>query len=182
MVAAVTDNTDTLLRSAVENGFRETLESIGYNTVSSLKEYGMSGLRDLGQEDTYRSLCDKGIDAVVTVAIIDRTNENYREPASSYTEPVKYYYERIWHYKERQQKHTATFYDSSKKYSWELILFDLSTLQPHSIIQSKIYTGGIAQSITSEFWKDIVRRLVKDRFLKKREPVSSISAPRQKAF
>lgn len=176
MVAAITDNNDTLLRSAVENGFKGALEAIGYRAVSSLEEYGVSGLRDLGQEDTYRSLCEKGIDAVMTVAIVDRTDENHVEPASSYTDPVEYYYKRIWQYKEQQQRYTAAFYDSSKKYSWEMILFDLSTLQPHSIIQSKVYTGGILKSINSKFWKDIIRRLIKDRYLKKRAPVTPTPA------
>ena len=108
----------------------------------------------------------------MTLALIDRTGENYTEPKSSYTQPVKYYYQRIWRYKERQERFNVAFYDSTKKYSWEMILFDLSTLQPHSIIQSKVYTNSVQESISAEFWKDILRRLVKDRYLKKREPVS----------
>jgi len=172
MIAAIIDNNDTALRAVVENRFKENLQSIGYRAVSSLKEFGTTGLRDLGQEDTYRILCDKGIDAVMTLALIDRTGENYTEPKSSYTQPVKYYYQRIWRYKERQERFNVAFYDSTKKYSWEMILFDLSTLQPHSIIQSKVYTNSVQESISAEFWKDILRRLVKDRYLKKREPVS----------
>jgi len=182
MIAAIVDSDDTVLRAAVENGFKETLQSIGYQTVSSLKEFGIHGLRDLEQEDTYLRLCNRGIDAVMTVALIDRTDVNYTEPKSSYTEPVKYYYERIWHYKERQSRITASFYDTSKKYSWEMILFDLSTLQPHAIVQSKIYTNGIPESLSRAFWKDIVKKLNKDRYLKKREPVSDISAETPKAF
>jgi hypothetical protein len=182
MIAAVVDNNDTALRAAVENGFKASLQSTGYQTVSSLKEFGVNGLRDLGQEDTYKSLCDKGIDAVMTLALIDRTDENYTEPASSYTQPVKYYYERMWHYKEQQGKLSEAYYDSSKKYSWEMILFDLSTLQPHSIIQSKVFTNGLQESLSREFWKDIIKRLTKDRYLKKRTPVSEISPEGPKAF
>lgn len=182
MVAAVVGYKDTSLRTTVENGFKEALQAIGYHAVSSLKEFGPDGLRDLGQEDTYKSLCDKGIDAVMTVAIIDRTNENYTEPASSYTEPVKYYYERMWHYKKQQEKFSEAFYDSTKKYSWEMILFDLSTLQPHSIVQSKVFTNGIGESLSRQFWKDIIKRLIKDRYLKKRAPLIETSPEGQKAF
>jgi hypothetical protein len=182
MIAAVVDNNDTALRAKVENGFQTLLQSIGYPAVSSLKEFGVNGLRDLDQEDTYRSLCDNGIDAVMTLALIDRTDENYKEPASSYTQPVKYYYERMWHYKERQEKSSEAFYDSTKKYSWEMILFDLSTLQPHSIVQSKIFTNGIRESISHEFWKDIIKRLTKDRYLKKRAPVTEAPPEGPKAF
>jgi len=182
LIAGIVNNTDTAFRAELENHFKESLEAMGYPAVSSLAEFGPAGLKGFGQEDTYITLCNKGIDAVMTIALVDRSIESVSEPKSAYTDPVKYYYERIWHYKERQSRITASFYDTSKKYSWEMILFDLSTLQPHAIVQSKIYTNGIPESLSRAFWKDIVKKLNKDRYLKKREPVSDISAETPKAF
>ncbi|MEJ0105949.1 MAG: hypothetical protein WDO19_26855 [Bacteroidota bacterium] len=151
---------------------------MGYPAVSALAEFGPAGLKDFGQEDTYITLCNKGIDAVMTVALIDRSIESASEPKSAYTDPVKYYYERIWHYKERQDKMTVIAHDSSMKYSWEMILFDLSTLQPHYITQTRTAEGNVRQSMQNEFWKAMIKKLRKDRFLKSRDPI--INGP--KAF
>src|SRR5258706_6701172 len=91
LVSGIVNNTDTAFRAEIENHFKETLESMGYPAVSALAEFGPAGLKDFGQEDTYITLCNKGIDAVMTVALIDRSIKNGSEPKSAYTNPVKYY-------------------------------------------------------------------------------------------
>ena len=180
MVAAIVNNKDTSFRRDVEEHFKQTLESMGYFTVSSLAEFGPAGLKNLGQEDTYITLCNKGIDAILTVALMDKEKMNSTEPHMSYAQPVKYYYNRIWHYKQLQDQEPVAGSDSLLKYSWEMILFDLSTLQPHYIAQTKTIDGNIHQSMQDEFWNAFAKKLHKDRFLKTRPAVTTISGP--KAF
>lgn len=180
MVATIVNNQDTAFRREIEAHFKETLQSMGYVTVSAIEEFGPGGLKDLGQEDTYIRLCNKGIDAIITVALIDKEKTTGSEPHLSYAQPVKYYYDRIWHYKELQASEQLTTPDSLRKYAWEMILFDLSTLQPHYIAQTKTIDGNIHQSIQDEFWKAFVKKLNNDKFLKTRPPVTNTTGP--KAF
>ena len=180
MVAAIVNSTDTALRKDVEEHFKQTLESMGYVTVSAFAEFGLSGLNDLGQEDTYITLCNKGIDAILTVAIMDKEKMTNAGPHMSYAQPVKYYYNRIWHYKQLQAQEPIADSDSVVKYAWEMILFDLSTLQPHYIAQTKTIAGNIHQSMHDEFWNAFVKKLRKDRFIKSRPPVVEAAGP--KAF
>ena len=180
MVAAIVNNKDTAFRRAIEEHFKQTLESMGYVTVSALAEFGPSGLKYLGQEDTYIRLCNKGIDAIMTVALMDKEKISNAEPHMSYAQPVKYYYNRIWHYKELQEQEPVAGSDSLLKYSWEMILFDLSTLQPHYIAQTKTIEGTLHQSLQDEFWNAFAKKLHKDRFLKTRPPVTTTTGP--KAF
>ena len=180
MVAAIVNNSDTSYRKELENHFKDVLESSGYPAISSFTEFGTS-LRKIGQEETYRELCDKGIDAVMTVALVDKTKSG-ELPYSAFAEPIKYYYNRIWHYKEEQFKIPALVNDSMMKYSWEMILFDLSTLQPHYIAQTRTKEGTIQQSMKDEFWEAMITRLRKERFLKKRPPVSNTNEKGPRAF
>jgi hypothetical protein len=178
MVTAIVNINDTILRAKLENHFKEGLESIGYHAVSSLAEFGTKGLHELGQEATYIGLCNKGIDAVITVALTDSPSEIFPESRIAYTYPANYYYEHMWHYRERQLQLPPDSYDSVMKYSWEMILFDLSTLQPHYIAQTRPTTGAIRQSIDHEFWKALIKKMTKEKYLKKNPAI--ITGP--KAF
>ena len=172
MLVGIVNINDTGLRHNLENRFSESLESMGYNTVSSISEFGPNGLRDLSQEATYISLCNKGIDAVITVALTEKVREISSEPAAAYIHPARYYYNHVWHYREGQLRLPRESSDSIMTYSWEMILFDLSTLEPHYIAQTRPFTGTVRQSIDQEFWHGIIRKMTKERYLKKRTPVS----------
>lgn len=176
MIAAIVNSNDTMFRKEIENHFKEALESRGYTAISSFSEFG-TGLKDLGQEDTYRKLCDKGIDAVMTVALVDKTKSSELS-SRSYSEPVNFFYDRIWHYRDVQIPVMDS--EAGMKYSWEVILFDLSTLQPHYIAQTQTANGTVEQSMQREFWNAVVKKLRKDRFLKNRPPVNHTNGP--KAF
>jgi hypothetical protein len=173
MVASIVNNQDTVLRKNIETHFIEALGSMGYVTVSALAEFGPYGLKDLDQEDSYIRLCNKGIDAIITIALLNKDRATGSESHQSYAQPVKYYYNRIWHYKELQGKEPLAASDSLMKYAWEMILFDLTTLQPHYIAQTKTIDGAIHQSMQDEFWNAFVKKLRNDRFLHSRPPLTN---------
>lgn len=175
MLVAIVNINDTALRHYLENHFKEELSLMGYNAVSSISEFGPAGLRDLGQEATYISLCNKGIDAVMTIALADNVKEILSEPAAAYTHPAQYYYNRIWHFKDEQLRLPRELSDSVMTYSWEMILFDLSTLEPHYIAQTRPNTGTVRQSIDHEFWHDMIRKMKKEKFLKSRAALTKPS-------
>jgi hypothetical protein len=174
LVAVILSREDTAVRGEIEKQFQQSLEELGYPTISSYSEFGPAGFTDLGQEDTYIKLCNKGIDAVMTIAMVDKRKDGLPGPRDAFTSPTVYYYDHIWNYK-RLQLPAA---DENSFYTWEVILFDLSTLQPHYIMQTKPFNGTLKQALGNEFWKDMTRKLVKERFLK-RHPLPT---PGPKAF
>ena len=185
MLVGIVNRNDTGLRRLLENHFKDELESMGYNAVSSISEFGPNGLRDMGQEATYISLCNKGIDAVITIALTDNVKEILSEPAVAYTHPARYYYNRIWHLRDEQLRLPREFSDSVMTYSWEMILFDLSTLEPHYIAQTRPNTGTVRQSIDHAFWHDMIRKMKKEKFLKTQAALTKPSektSEKQKAF
>ncbi|HEX2628634.1 MAG TPA: hypothetical protein VHM26_06480, partial [Chitinophagaceae bacterium] len=70
MVAAIMKDDNDSLRITVERQVAATLNKLGYYAVSTADEYGRYGLETLGQEATYLSLCDNGVDAVLTIALV----------------------------------------------------------------------------------------------------------------
>jgi hypothetical protein len=169
MVVGIIKDSGIALRSQMETHLVNDLKNIGYNAVSALNEFGKGGLANLEQEETYVKLCNKGIDAVITVALLDKKKEKYFIPA-----PVKYYsnlyyYNRIWNYNAIQADLISPKgeYAESIQYAWESILFDLQTLSPVYTAQTKTFDPASTETMAHEYGKLIVTNMVKKKVLVK---------------
>ena len=72
MVAGIIPEKDDSIRKDLENHVIAQLSNRGINAVSSIEAFGSAGLARLGQEETYVTLCENGIDAVLTFALVER--------------------------------------------------------------------------------------------------------------
>jgi hypothetical protein len=168
LIVGVVKDEDGSFRTGIETHFVNDLQDLGYHAVSALGEFGPKGLTNLGEAETYLKLCNKGIDAVITVALIDKEKEidSKSHGASGY--PAKYYYDRIWNYKNMQ----AEFSDQSSGRGncfWEIILFDLVTLEPQCTIQTRPSDITAIINNSSEFLKQVIQKMLKEKILKKQE-------------
>lgn len=164
MVVAIIDTTASTLKAKIEKDFAAQLKALGYNTVTSVEEFGEKGLANMAQEKTYQSLCDKNIDAVITLTLIDLSKEK-RNPRRIVGYPANYYYDRIWNYKNI----TADLSDQKVhgKLFWESILFNLRTLESEITIQTKPSSKISTQKMNVDFDKGIIKRLLKEKVLGK---------------
>ncbi len=136
MVAAIVKERSDSVRQRIELALVKQLSDLGYNAISSVRTFGTHGLRDLGEDVTYIALCESGIDAVLVLAMIDKESMNGHGKSSKKSTSL-YYYNRIWHYAMAQEKLGNIDDGTPQDFEWESILFDLSKLQPHSVIQLK---------------------------------------------
>jgi hypothetical protein len=125
----VVKNEDVSFQKEIEQYFVNNLKGLGYHAVSALNEFGPKGLSNFGEEATYLKLCNKGIDAVITIALINKEKEISGKSYNASGYPVKYYYNRIWNYKNMQNEFSNE-YSGQDNFYWEIILFDLVTLEP----------------------------------------------------
>ena len=146
MVVGIVKDSSPALRKFIEDSFVQDLRSIGYNAVSALQEFGAKGLTDIEQEATYLKLCNNGIDAVITVALLDKEKERYHTPSRIKYYSGPYYYNRIWSYRHMQAEAipASHFSNLETKYLWESILFDLQTLSPVYVAQTKSFEPAFA--------------------------------------
>ena len=108
MVVGIIKDSSTALRKKMETHLVNDFRSVGYDAVSALEEFGVGGLAGLEQEETYIKLCNKGIDAVITIALLDRNKEKFYVPARVKYYSNLYYYNRIWNYNTIQADLTSS--------------------------------------------------------------------------
>src|SRR5215217_3809223 len=175
LVAGIIQDTDLALSRQMEQEFVTELKSMGYNAVSKIDEFGPHGLANLQQEQTYQKLCSQGIDAVLTIALLDKKKEQQYVPARVKYYSSLYYYNRIWDYK-KIKADLVNKPDSNAKntrYLWECILFDLSTLQPLYTSQSRPFDAAVAATEAPAYAKKMITLLLKNKMLAKPEQVKA---------
>ena len=160
LVAAIVDYQNDSLRLRLEQEVCNKLSALGYYAVASNEEFGPKGLKSLGQEATYLTLCENGIDAVMTIALLParhRVAVNHRGD-NKYTNGL--YYDHIWNFHTTQEPLLLP-----GKLSWELILFDVTRLQPDIVLQTGLFPEKIAKMKAGTFIEQAIGRMVKEKLL-----------------
>src|SRR5215203_3110683 len=175
MVVGIIKDSNIALRKKMELHLVNDLKVVGYNAVSALEEFGEGGLSRLEEEETYIKLCNKGIDAVITIALLDRKKEKFYVPAKVKYYSNLYYYNRIWNYNTIQADVTLITsmkgeYEQSTQFIWESILFDLQTLSPAYTAQTTTFDPASTEMMAHEYGKMIVANMVKKKVIEKRQP------------
>jgi len=168
LVVGIIKNENDSLRRELEKNFVVDLEGLGYHAVSAVHEFGPKGLADLRGEETYIRLCNRGIDAVITIALIDKRKEMTSKSHKATGYPGKYYYDRIWGYKNIQSEF-ANGYPQSGDYFWETILFDLASLEPQSTIQTRSFNAADAERRSDELLGHVIQKMRKEKILRRHQ-------------
>lgn len=167
MVVAILPQKDSLVRFKVEGDLTRKLKELGYQAVSASDEFGASGLANLGEEDTYLKLCNRGIDAVITAAMIRKTSESYLHIGKPYLQANSYYYSRIWNYKKLQED-TAVI-SPQTDFFWESILFDLASLEAAGTMRTHPFLKKDETKITRNLAGLIVWQMQKLKILSRQQ-------------
>ena len=165
VVAGIVNSENDKLRKKIEKAFADGLKELGYDAVPAFEEFGPAGIAEKSQEETYRKLCGKGIDAVITIALVDKSKEKTLRLRKSYGYPSNYYYNRVWNYKNILADLTDKNNQNNSGYFWESILFDLLTLEAQCTIQTPSFKAIGEKSISRDFAKQIIRKMAREKVL-----------------
>lgn len=159
MVAVIVKEQTDSIRTTVERSITTELNRRGYHSVAASDEFGENGLRNLSEETTYRELCDREIDAVLILAMIDKNmkKSDRRKMLTEYT--GVYYYDRIWHYQQMQEGLCSIDGPASCLYEWESILFDLRELRPKYVLQTRNYRPAAGIESIHSVSKAVLRKI-----------------------
>lgn len=166
MVAGVYQEGNDSIRMLTEDAFVKGTEGLDYRAVPAYSEFGLKGLSGLGQAETYFKLCQNGIDAVMTIALIDGAKATFQKAGDMYEYPASHYYSRIWNYKNISASPQGTDSDTAIRF-WEIILFDLNTLEATCVLQTKSFANNINSAVIQEFARQAIRKLHKEKVLAK---------------
>ncbi len=171
MVVAILPDEDSVVREQIETSFRTALLNMGYNTVTAISEFGRTGLRDLGEDETYKKIHGRGIDAVVTVALVNRTKETSSLPVAAHSYRNNFYFNRIFQYKDNLTQPGNN--SPNEEYYWECLLFDLNKLEASISVQTSPSAKPAQLKMGDQLARHLIRRMAKEKTLKKQKPLKA---------
>jgi hypothetical protein len=168
-VTALTDN--ILARQTVETDLDNLLLEEGVNAESSF-DILPPGFKSSGvdKEEVLRKIRELGSDAILTVAVLDQTNETRYVPGSTMYSPMGYgYYGRFWGYYNYYNPvmYDPGYYTTDKNYYLEANLYDVATEELVWSSQSETTNPNSIETFSRSFSTTIINQLIKDGLLAK---------------
>lgn len=159
---------DRTMREKMEMHLVGELKALGYNAVCACEEFGPKAFDNMTEEAAVDELKNEGIDAVLTVVLLDKQKERRYEPGNIYYSPYGYYYNRFWGYRRTLflRIHEPGYYVSDTKYFWESNLYEMPGQQLVYSVQTQSFNPDNADMLGNEYAKLIIKNMVKHNVLK----------------
>lgn len=175
MVLSLIKDNDIRIRERMEDHLVGDLTGLGYNAVSSLKEYGPKAFDKMDEVGAISKLQNSGVDAVVTIVMLDKTRERNYVPGTVVYTPYSIYYRRFWPYYSTMygRIYSPGYYETSTRYFWESNLYDVNTKELLYSVQTESFDPATVESLGHEYGKTIVKDMVNKNVLIKQEVVTA---------
>lgn len=167
MVLGLIREADRSLQERMENHLVGDLKNLGYNAVSALKEYGPKAFDDLNEEAAISKIKNTGVDAVITIVLLDKQKERNYIPSRLFYSPYGYYSSRFWGYRGilYQRIYEPGYYVTDTKYFWESNLYDMGTQKLVYSAQTQSFDPSSSEELGHQYGLLIIRRMVKENVL-----------------
>lgn len=165
---------DRSLREKMEQHLVGDLRSMGYDAVCSCEEYNPKTFENMNEEQAINKLRNSGIDAVLTIVLLDKSRERFYVPGRVYYSPYVIYQNRFWRYSRimYDRIYTEGYYTTNTNYFWESNLYNLATNQLVYSAQSESFDPGSSEQLGNEYGAMIVKDMVNKNVLTNlKEPV-----------
>jgi hypothetical protein len=169
MVLGLIREADRTLQVNMENHMVGDLRGLGYNAVSSFQEYGPKAFDNMNEESAIDKLKTNGVDAVLTIVLLDKQKESKYYPGNIYYSPYGYYYNRFWGYRTTlyQRIYEPGYYVTNTKYFWESNFYDMSTQKLVYSVQTQSFDPITSESLGHEYGQMIIQDMVKSNIVQK---------------
>jgi len=168
MVLAVIRDSDRSLQQNMENHMVGDLKDLGYNAISSLQVYGPKAFDKMDEEDVINKLKNSGVDAVITIVLLDKQKERKYVPGNIQYSPYSYYFNHFWNYRNTlyTRIYQPGYYVTNTKYFWESNLYELSTQKLIYSVQTQSFDPANSDRLGHEYGQMIVKSIVDHQILK----------------
>lgn len=165
---------DRSLREKMEQHLVGDLRAMGYDAVCSCEEYNPKTFENMNEEQAINKLRNSGIDAVLTIVLLDKSRERFYVPGRVYYSPYVIYQNRFWRYSRimYDRIYTEGYYTVNTNYFWETNLYNLATNQLIYSAQSESFDPASSEQLGHEYGAMIVKDMVNKNVLTNlKEPV-----------
>jgi hypothetical protein len=158
---------DRTLREKMETHLVDNLKAMGYDAICSCDEYNPKAFENLTEDQAINKLRKSGVDAVLTIVLLDKTKERYYVPGRVQYTPFYIYHNRFWGYSRTiyNRIYTEGYYVEDTKYFWESNLYDLSNNELIYSAQSRSFDPVSAESMGHEYGQMIAKDMAKKNVL-----------------
>jgi hypothetical protein len=162
MVVALIRDADRQLQTQMEDHLVGDLRERGYQAISSIQEFGPRAFDKMDENAVLDRLKNSGVDAVMTIVMLDKSREKYYVPGRVIYSPYGLYHNRFYGYyiTMYDRIYTPGYYEVSTRYFWESNLYDLSGKKLLYTVQSESFDPANASTQGHEYGKLIVSDMV----------------------
>jgi len=167
IVLGLIRDADRTLRENMEQHLVADLKDFGYDAVCSCDEYNPKAFENLTEEQAISKLRNSGVDAVITIVLLDKEKEKYYVPGRVTYSPYTIYHNRFWRYSRimYDRIYTEGYYTENTKYFWESNLYDLNTNQLVYSAQCQSFDPGSSETLGHEYGQLILNDMVAKKVL-----------------
>ncbi len=167
LVLALLNEPDRTIREKMEEQLAGDLKNLGYKAICSCDEFGPKVFEDMNEKQALDKLENSGIDAVLTVVLLDKTKERYYVPGRIYYSPYVIYHNRFWGYYRtmRDRVYVPGYYSVNTRYFWESNFYSLDGKELLYSAQSQSFEPESISGLSHEYGEMIVKDMVSKHIL-----------------
>ena len=167
IVLGLVRDADRTMRERMEEHLVADLKDLGYDAICSCDEYNPKAFENMTEEQAIAKLKGSGVDAVLSIVLLDKIKERYYSPGKMYYSPYAIYYDRFWGYSRTMYNrvYSSGYYEENTKYFWESNLYDLESNQLVYSAQSQTFDPVSSENLGHEYGKMIINDMVKKNIL-----------------
>lgn len=167
LVLGLVREKDRALKERMEEHMLGDLKNLGYDAICSCEEYNPKAFENMKEDQALQKLSGSGIDAVLTVVLLDKTRERYYVPGRVYYTPYTIYYRHWWGYYSTMYDriYEPGYYTENTKYFWESNLYDLNSKELLYSVQTESFDPSSAESMAHDYGQLIINDMVKNAVL-----------------
>jgi hypothetical protein len=180
LVLGIMNSNETALREKMEKHIVGDLKDLGYYAVSAVEEYGPNGFQ-ANEKGLQKKLQYSGVDAVLSIVLLDKTKERYYVPAQIQYTPFSVYNRQFPSYYETLHNRVFTegYYAENTKYLWESNFYEPGDRELLYSTQTKSFEASSAESLAHQYGRTIILDMVKHNVLIKPDESSLFEKPVQ---
>ena len=172
LVLGLIRESDRSIQRNMENHLVEDLLQRGYKAESALTEYGPKAFDKMDEEAAIGKIKNTGVDAVITIVLLDKKKERKYIPGNIFFSPYGYYYNHFWGYRSAlyNRIYEPGYYVTDTKYFWESNVYDMSTQKLVYSVQTESFDPSSTEKMGHEYGQIIIKDLIRNEVLSNLAP------------
>lgn len=169
MVVGFTKDTDRGALEKIELHLVDDLKQFGYNATAAMQEYGPKAFDKMDEAQVLDKLKNSGVDAVITIVLLDKEKESRYVPGSIYYSPFGYHQGRFYRYYGTMQTriYEPGYYVTDTRYFWESNFYTIGTETLLYSAHTTSFDPVNTEALGHDYGMTIVKDMVKQRVLAK---------------